>query len=445
MSNKSRLFIALLLAFFPVLFAQPAQAVLVDSVDITCKKDGVEETYNTGWDSDNTYFEGVGDIAKFYCEGGHSLLGDGAEYVSDTLGSGEGRFYTGESTNSTPEPSPEPTASSAASESTEKTTSAVTEQSGPSQEDYDSALARIVELEATIADKDAEIASLNAIIAGLKGSIDSKNQTIASLNGTIDELKASLDASAKSFDELKSTNASLTKQIEEFKISLDKANKEIASQKARGDNAEKTITELKGTITELKGTITSLNEKIANLQSQVETIPGLKKELDNALANVSKAEQTIKSLEDSLIKANDTIEEQGAQIEELKALRSSEDSAQNSALAEALVAEANVLFDNAEGGSEEYEVGLAMLSLAAEADDPDLPEQLAAVPVIGAVAGEILSFMNSLGNVGADISPEVRERSEEVVIAGVIVGGQIATTSAISVSGGTSNVRMRKL
>ena len=438
MSNKSRLFIALLLAFFPVLFAQPAQAVLVDSVDITCKKDGVEETYNTGWDSDNTYFEGVGDIAKFYCEGGHSLLGDGAEYVSDTLGSGEGRFYTGKSTNSTPEPSPEPTASSAASESTEKTTSAVTEQSGPSQEDYDSALARIVELEATIADKDAEIASLNAIIAGLKGSIDSKNQTIASLNGTIDELKASLDASAKSFDELKSTNASLTKQIEEFKISLDKANKEIASQKARGDNAEKTITEL-------KGTITSLNEKIANLQSQVETIPGLKKELDNALANVSKAEQTIKSLEDSLIKANDTIEEQGAQIEELKALRSSEDSAQNSALAEALVAEANVLFDNAEGGSEEYEVGLAMLSLAAEADDPDLPEQLAAVPVIGAVAGEILSFMNSLGNVGADISPEVRERSEEVVIAGVIVGGQIATTSAISVSGGTSNVRMRKL
>jgi uncharacterized membrane protein YqgA involved in biofilm formation len=53
---------------------------------------------------------------------------------------------------------------------------------------------------------------------------------------------------------------------------------------------------------------------------------------------------------------------------------------------------------------------------------------------IGAVAGEVLNAFNDLGNVGADMSPEQRERSEETVVAAVIVGqvAQLATATAAS-------------
>jgi hypothetical protein len=40
----------------------------------------------------------------------------------------------------------------------------------------------------------------------------------------------------------------------------------------------------------------------------------------------------------------------------------------------------------------------------------------------------VLEVFNNLGNVGADMSPEVREKSEDVLVAAVIVG-QVAITA----------------
>lgn len=51
--------------------------------------------------------------------------------------------------------------------------------------------------------------------------------------------------------------------------------------------------------------------------------------------------------------------------------------------------------------------------------------------MVGAVAEEVLELFNDLGNIGADIAPEVRERAEEVAVAAVIVG-QIAQISTIT-------------
>ncbi len=73
------------------------------------------------------------------------------------------------------------------------------------------------------------------------------------------------------------------------------------------------------------------------------------------------------------------------------------------------------------------------LAILAEQDDPQLPEQLASLPLIGDVAGAVLELFNDLGNVGADMTPEVREKSEKVVVAAVIVG-QIATAAVASVA-----------
>jgi hypothetical protein len=93
-----------------------------------------------------------------------------------------------------------------------------------------------------------------------------------------------------------------------------------------------------------------------------------------------------------------------------------------------LVSIALETFETAEKGSPEYEQALDLLLVAAQADDIVLDEELAAIPLIGNVAGAAVEVFNALGNAGADMSPQVREQSEKVVIAAVIVG-QIALTA----------------
>lgn len=90
-------------------------------------------------------------------------------------------------------------------------------------------------------------------------------------------------------------------------------------------------------------------------------------------------------------------------------------------------------FETAEPGSEEYEAALEALAVVAQADDPELPEELAAVPLVGAAAEAVLEVFNDLGNIGADMAPETREKSEKVVVAAVIVG-QIALTASMATS-----------
>jgi hypothetical protein len=108
-----------------------------------------------------------------------------------------------------------------------------------------------------------------------------------------------------------------------------------------------------------------------------------------------------------------------------------------------LVDAALVVFETAEQGSPEYEQALEALATAAEADDPEISSELAAIPLLGDVAGAALEVLNDLGNVGADMSPEVREEAEQTVIASVIaVGAAIsavsATTTAAAASAGAS-------
>ena len=95
-----------------------------------------------------------------------------------------------------------------------------------------------------------------------------------------------------------------------------------------------------------------------------------------------------------------------------------------------LVEAALETFLTAEEGSPEYEQALDALYLAAEQDDIELPEELAAIPgLAGAV--EVLNF---LGNAGADMSPKVREESEKVVVATVVAAGAAIQSAAAAAS-----------
>lgn len=121
-----------------------------------------------------------------------------------------------------------------------------------------------------------------------------------------------------------------------------------------------------------------------------------------------------------------------------------------------LVSVANEILNNSEQGSPEYEEALDALFVAAQANDIELSEELAAIPGAEALVGAI----NFIGNVGADMSPKVREESEKIVVTAVVAVGaavNAATGAALSAaapsapassastggSGGTSGIRRR--
>jgi hypothetical protein len=108
---------------------------------------------------------------------------------------------------------------------------------------------------------------------------------------------------------------------------------------------------------------------------------------------------------------------------------------------EALVEAALEVFETVEPGSEEYQQALDTLFLAAEADDIVLDESLAAIPLLGDALAGATELVNFLGNAGADMSPEVREDSEKIVVTAVVAVQ--AALSAVSISGIATTVNIR--
>jgi hypothetical protein len=120
-----------------------------------------------------------------------------------------------------------------------------------------------------------------------------------------------------------------------------------------------------------------------------------------------------------------------------------------------LISVANEILNNSEQGSAEYEEALEALFVAAEANDIELSEELAAIPGLSAAVDAI----NFIGNVGADMSPKVREESEKVVVTAIVAVGaavNAATGAALTAaapsaaasasaggSGGTSSIRRK--
>ena len=101
---------------------------------------------------------------------------------------------------------------------------------------------------------------------------------------------------------------------------------------------------------------------------------------------------------------------------------------------EELVAAADAILATAEQGSPAYQEALEALAVAAQADDPQLPAELASIPG----AEQVLEAFNALGNVGADMAPAVREEAEKTVIASVIATGAAVSAISASTSSGSS-------
>ena len=94
--------------FMPTAEAVPPELMARDVTIICANPAGETNTALTGWDADNSYFNGRGEIPRLFCEGG--FLGQWTTYISDNY-TGVGRYYNGIAPTPTASPSPEPTPS----------------------------------------------------------------------------------------------------------------------------------------------------------------------------------------------------------------------------------------------------------------------------------------------------------------------------------------------
>ena len=127
-----------------------------------------------------------------------------------------------------------------------------------------------------------------------------------------------------------------------------------------------------------------------------------------------------------------TVAEAKAAVEELAVIAPEELTNEQAAV---LLAAAEMVLETATEGSAEYEAALDALAVVAQADDPELPAELAAIP--GAEA--VLEAFNAIGNMGADMSPATRAEAEKVVVAGV-VAVNAALSASLVINAGTPPV-----
>jgi outer membrane biosynthesis protein TonB len=196
--------------------------------------------------------------------------------------------------------------------------------------------------------------------------------------------------------------------------------------------------------------VTTSEQAVINAQQELEAIPPFREPAPTP-------EETQKPIEEPTEVIIDQIPEPvtPTPTEEPTVANVSEINPQEltTAQAEELKTEAVAILETSEQGSPEYEQALEALFVVAQADDIVLSEELAAIPGAEALIGAI----NFMGNVGADMSPKVREESKKVVVTAVVAVGaavNAATGAALTAaapsaaasasaggSGGTSSRR----
>lgn len=100
--------------------------------------------------------------------------------------------------------------------------------------------------------------------------------------------------------------------------------------------------------------------------------------------------------------------------------------------------------------AEQHQAVLDNLMAEAQADDIQVPENIASIPVFGQTAVALINALNFVGNVGADMSPEVRKKAKQTLVSAVIVTqvAQLSTQTAMSAASASvtsSSPKQRKI
>lgn len=173
--------------------------------------------------------------------------------------------------------------------------------------------------------------------------------------------------------------------------------------------------------------LTSWTDAQTQLQSKVEELEKVISGFETMYTAESIAGMTVESVDQTVATAiayQNELKQESLKLSSLAitSISKVDSSALTNEQKNVLVSAANIGFEYADQGSTIYNQSLEALYLVAESDDPTLRPEVAAIPVIGQALEGVLEAFNTLGNVGSDMSPQVREQSEKVVVSAVIVG-----------------------
>ena len=251
-----------------------------------------------------------------------------------------------------------------------------------------------------------------------QSSVETEQSYVTDEQIALSNLQSSKDSAASEVDDLQSVYnlAQSAHEAEQEKLqasqsALEKAQDDYDTAESRYETAQ---------------------DNFANLET----------DFDSASTDVEEATNELEEAQEAL----DSIPEPEEEPEEPKAPEIPEGDPRELSKEEVteLVAKAEAVLESAEQGSPAYEQALEALAVAAQADDPQVPTELLAIPLLGETAAAVLEAFNDLGNVGADMAPAVREEAEKTIIASVIATGaavqavQAAAASAASAAAASS-------
>lgn len=263
-----------------------------------------------------------------------------------------------------------------------------------------------------------------------------------------------------SYQNAQGQSSSTSSAITTSQQSLEDAQAEVTSAQSAKDSAQSSFeaaqsqkdaaaTEnntLKATVTSATAELSSATSAEQTASTQVDnidaTISSAESDLETASTNVEEAQDDVTSAQEDVDAAQDELDAIPPYVapepEEPKAPEIPEGDPKDLSTEEvaALVTQAEAVLESAEQGSAEYNQALEALAVAAQADDPEISAELAAVPLLGDAAAAVLESFNALGNVGADMAPAVREEAEKTVIASVIATG--AAVNAVQAAAGAA-------
>jgi hypothetical protein len=405
-AKKSSAFAVLILAFGTSLFT-PAIAEAADSlvqnVQITCANSaGETRVAITGWNAENPYFEGKGDIPRLFCEGG--FLGEWTIYVSDNY-TGNARYYR--SINPTPQPTPEP-------------------QPTPTPEPSPSASEIAAEADRIKAEEDARIAEASRIRAEAEARIAEAARAQAEAN----RIQAEEAARIAEADRIKA-EADRIKAEEEARIAEEariRAEEERikAEEDARIAEEARIAAEEAARIAEEARIKAEEDARIAEEDARIAEADRIKAEAEAKIA-----EEEAKIAEQERIKAEEEANKSEAEKNEVivAELIAQAVTSGNPITVENLIQSGVELSDLPSQTPIELSNGVVIT--AEVAIEVELLQDPAAF--ITEAFTNPLAALSALGSVGADMTPEAREKSEKVVLSAIIAGNiatQAATTAA---------------
>lgn len=263
-------------------------------------------------------------------------------------------------------------------------------------------------------------------------------QAIANLQTTVSTNTADLSEAQE--DLTAATTAYATAQSAQQEASVDKAT--ASANKDSAQSALSSATLLYEAELSKNSTLESKQSKAESAKSVAEDSYALSADaLEEASSQVSEAEAEVESAQEAL----DSIPEPEPEEPEAPEIPEGDPRELTDEQVNELVAEAEAVLESAEQGSPQYQQALEALAVAAQADDPQVPTELLAIPLLGETAAAVLETFNALGNIGADMAPQVREDAEKTIIASVIATGaavqavQVAAASAASAAASSTS------